>query len=199
MKTLLLLTALAVLPAFTASAAATQYKADTAATSIHWTGKKKIGSQHNGMIKLKGGSIELTGGNVTGGNFSVDMNSISNDDLKDSSYNAKLVGHLKSDDFFNADKFPTADFKLKKAVAKKSGAFTHMITGDLTIKGVTQEVTFPAKVSMGKDSVTAEAQIPVDRTKWGIKYGSENFFKNLGDKVIENNFLIDLKLQAKKL
>lgn len=200
----LLALALATLTATSAFAAKTAteatFKADTSATQIMWTGKKKIGSQHTGAVKLKEGAIVLSKDTIKSGKIAIDLNTITNEDLKDSTYNAKLVNHLKSDDFFSVEKFPVAEFTIKKVTALKGdkAGNTHLISGDFTLKGVTNELSFPAKVMISDNVLNAEAKISVDRTKWGLKYGSANFFKNLGDKVIENNFMIDLKLQAKK-
>ena len=122
------------------------------------------------------------------------MTSIVCKDLKDAEYNGKLVGHLKNDDFFATDKFPKANFVLKSA--KSTGVDTYDISGDLTIKGITKPVTFPATVKVTGKALTAVAKITVDRTLYDIKYGSGSFFDNLGDKAINNDFTLDVNMVA---
>jgi polyisoprenoid-binding protein YceI len=159
---------------------------------------KKVTGQHNGTVALKSGKVDLDGKTLKGGKFEIDMNSIVVEDLKDPTYNAKLTGHLKSDDFFGVAKFPTSTFVITsvKPVKNEKDA-THEITGDLTIKGITQPVTFPAKVEFKDGEAHAKGKAMVDRTKYNIRYGSGKFFENLGDKMISDNFEMDLDLAAK--
>jgi polyisoprenoid-binding protein YceI len=127
------------------------------------------------------------------------MASITDIDLKDAEYNKKLLNHLKSDDFFNVEKFPTAVLKIKnaKSVEGFTGP-TYEITADLTIKGKTNEVKFPAMIQTKDGKTTATANITIDRTKWDIKYGSGKFFTGLGDKVINDEFKLDVALASAK-
>jgi polyisoprenoid-binding protein YceI len=126
------------------------------------------------------------------------MTTISDEDLKSNpEYQKKLVGHLSSDDFFKVTKFPTSTFKITSVTAKSKNEVT--VKGDLTIIGNTQPIEFPAKVTTDKGTMTGEATVKLDRTKWGLKYGSGNFFKELtADKVINDDFELNLKLVAKK-
>lgn len=169
-------------------------KLDSEKSKLSWVGKKVTG-QHNGHIKLKGGEITLNGEQVAGGNFEIDMTSLVVDDLKDPGYNAKLTGHLKSDDFFAVEKHPVSTFKITqvKPAAKGDKKATHQITGDLTIKGITHPVTFPAVIKLKDGKGEATAQFKIDRTKYDIRYGSGKFFQGLGDKMIYDDFEIDLK------
>ncbi len=180
---------------------ATTYKVDAAASSVHWLGKKVTG-QHDGHVKVKSGGLQVAGNAVTGGNIVLDMTSITVDDLKDAEYNGKLVGHLKSDDFFGVEKNPTAAFKITKVEAiagAKAGEPNQKVTGDLTVKGKTNPLTFPATISVAGGKVEAQAKdVKVDRTLYDIKYGSGKFFQGLGDKVIYDDFLISFNLVAKK-
>lgn len=194
----IILSALLVLAAVSAQAADV-YKIDTKASSVAWKGSKKMGSSHNGAIAVKEGDVTVDKGQVKSANVVIDMATITNADLTDPDYNKKLVGHLSTDDFFNVAKFPTSAFKITSVapVAKSKDEVT--VKGDLTIKGVTHPIEFPAKVTVGKDSVTGTAKVKVDRTKWGLKYGSGNIFKELtADKVINDEFELDLNLVAKK-
>ncbi|MCM2322495.1 MAG: YceI family protein [Oligoflexia bacterium] len=175
---------------------------DPKASTIAWTGKKLAGS-HNGLIQLKEGKVELRKGALVGGSFVVDMSSITALDVTDPEYNAKLVGHLKADDFFGVDKFPMATFKISKvkALPAAAGQPTHEISGEMTIKGQTHPVTFPASVSVKDGKAEAKATVVLDRTRWGIKYNSGKFLdaKALGDKLIEDNFTLELKLVGQAL
>lgn len=170
---------------------------DVAASQVNWTGKKVIGS-HNGTVALKSGKIEVNGAEVTKAEFEADMTSIKVLDLTDAGSNAKLTGHLKSDDFFAVDKFPTASFKSTsvKALPAAAGKPTHEVTGDLTIKGVTKSITFPMTVVVDNNKATAAATLTVDRTLYDIRYGSGKFFQNLGDKMIDDTFKLDVKIVA---
>jgi polyisoprenoid-binding protein YceI len=176
------------------SSAGKTLTADAQKSSLVWTGKK-IGGDHTGKISLASGSLQVEKNKLVGGAFEIDMNSITNTDLTDADYNAKLVGHLKSDDFFGVEKHPKATFKITKAAPiTKAGENNYQITGDLSIKGKTETISFPAAVKVNGDAAEAVAKIVVDRTKFNVRYGSPSFFANLGDKAINNEFIIDLKL-----
>ncbi|WP_017730158.1 YceI family protein [Nafulsella turpanensis] len=186
--------------AFTTTQLAAQSKAgktlnaDTQKSSLVWTGKK-IGGEHTGNISLSSGTLQVEKNKLVGGAFEIEMNSITNTDLTDADYNAKLVGHLKSDDFFGVEKHPKATFKITKATPiAKAGENNYQITGDLTIKGKTENITFPAAVKINGNAAEAVAKIVVDRSKFDVRYGSPSFFADLGDKAIDNEFIIDLKL-----
>ncbi|RDV16516.1 YceI family protein [Pontibacter diazotrophicus] len=170
--------------------------ADTQKSSLVWAGKK-IGGEHTGKVSLASGSLQVAQNKLVGGAFDIDMNSITNTDITDADYNAKLVGHLKSDDFFGVEKHPKATFKITKAApitGAKAGANNYQITGDLTIKGKTETVSFPAAVKISGNTAEAVAKIEVDRSKFDVRYGSPSFFADLGDKAIDNEFIIDLRL-----
>lgn len=184
-----------------AGAAPVTMNVDPAASEIKWTGSKVIGSSHNGTIKLASGTVQVDGKQLVGGEFTIDMNTIDNEDLKSSPKDkAKLEGHLKSDDFFGVAKHPNATFKVTGAKENKDKkkAHTHDVTGDLTIKGITKTVTVPATIKTEKETATATASFEVDRTLFDVRFGSKNFFENLaGDRVINNNIKFDVKLVAK--
>lgn len=182
--------------AFTSPAvkkAAVTYAADVKSSKIVWVGKKVTG-EHKGNISLKSGSLLVDGKAIKSGSFEMDMNSITNTDLTDKEYNAKLIGHLKSDDFFGVATNPVAKFEITKAELKEGANYN--ITGKLTIKGITNEITFPATVTIQPKTLTATAKILVNRTKFNIKYGSGSFFDNLGDKAINDDFELNIDLVA---
>jgi polyisoprenoid-binding protein YceI len=167
------------------------YTVDVAKSSITWEGKKFAGS-HHGTVALTSGSLVFNGNKLTGGGFVADMTTIS-----DSEKNGGLEKHLKSADFFGVDKFPAANFVVKKI--EGSGASVN-VTGDLTIKGITSSITFPATLAWNADkSVTAVAEkIVVDRTKYGIQFKSKSVFANIGDNFIYDEFTLAIQLVAKK-
>jgi polyisoprenoid-binding protein YceI len=170
------------------------YKVDLAKSNTKWHAKKVTG-EHFGTINISNGSLNVDGNKITGGAFEIDMNSIKCTDITDAGYNAKLVGHLKSDDFFSVEKNPKAKFVIKKVEGKGD---SYNITGDLTIKGITNSITFPATVKTDAKGLNATAKIVLDRSKWDIRYGSKTFFPNIGDKMINDDFEIDLALAATK-
>lgn len=171
------------------------YKVDVSQTKINWLAKKVTG-QHNGTIGVKSGDLNVLDGALTGGKIIIDPATISAEDLTGEA-KGKLEGHLKSDDFFGVATNPEIVFELTKI--EPVAADSANVTGNLTIKGKTNPITFPAKVSVAADKVTASATgITVDRTLFDIRYGSGKFFKGLGDKVINDQFWLDVNLVAVK-
>ncbi|WP_367770941.1 YceI family protein [Flavobacterium sp. WC2421] len=171
----------------TVSVSAQTKKVDAAASTINWVGKKVTG-QHNGTVNLKDGALVFKGAKLVGGTFTVDMTSLTSTDLS-GEYQGKLNGHLKSEDFFGTEKFPTSTLVFKKIGAKAKNVYT--VTADLTIKGITKPVTFDIAVN-GNTATTA---FNVDRTKYDIKYGSGSIFDNLGDKAISDEFELAVALK----
>ena len=165
---------------------------DVEASSVTWLGKKVTG-QHSGSLQLKEGSVELKNQTLTGGRFVFDMTSIRVLDIKDEKWSTKLENHLKSEDFFTTAKYPQATFEITSSQALKNsppGAFNYDIKGELTIKGITHVVSFPARVDIQQDHASARGEIIVDRTRYGIQYKSGKFFESLGDKTIYDDFYI---------
>ncbi|KAA9349596.1 YceI family protein [Larkinella humicola] len=171
----------------------TTYKVDPQQSKLVWNAKKVTG-EHAGLAPVSSGSVVLDGGRLKGGSIDVNLKALTVTDLTDPDYNAKLTTHLKSDDFFSVEKHPTA--KLVITSASPSGDGNYDVVGKLTIKGITNEVKFPALVRTDKDKLTATAKVTVDRTKYDIKFRSKNFFENLGDKAIDDNFTLDVSLVA---
>lgn len=163
---------------------------DTQQSTINWLGEK-IGGQHEGNIKLKSGALEIKNEQIVSGEFTIDMNSITCTDLKNDTYNQKLVGHLKSDDFFGVANFPTAVLNITKSTKFSNNKATVM--GNITIKGKTEAISFDVVKSQGVYSVV----LKVDRSKFGVKYGSKSFFDSLGDKAIDDIFTLTIKLKTK--
>jgi polyisoprenoid-binding protein YceI len=171
----------------TVSVTAQTKKVDASKSFINWVGKKVAG-QHSGTVNLKEGSLVFKGQKLKGGTFTVDMTSLTATDLS-GEYQGKLNGHLKADDFFGTEKFPTATLVFKKIAAK--GANKYRVTGDLTIKGVTNQVTF----DLATTANSATTKLIVNRTKYGIRYGSKSFFDSIGDKAIDDEFELSVALK----
>ena len=171
------------------------YTVDTKVSTLEWLAKKVTG-QHNGTIKIASGALVINNNKIEGGEFTIDMKTIACSDLQ-GEYAGKLLGHLNGDDFFSTEKNPTATLKLKK-VTETSVAGTFEVVADLTIKGITDEIKFPAKVSVDAKQVKASADFMVNRTKFGIKYGSKSFFASIGDKAIYDEFNMKVNLVANK-
>lgn len=171
----------------------------TADSKVNWMGKKVTG-QHNGTISISKGEVYADNGNLTGGFIEIDMNSIKDLDLKDSAFNAKLVNHLKSDDFFSAAKFPFSKFEITKVTELNDADKPNVnatVTGNLTIKDITKSITFPAEIKIDNNVVKCRGDVEIDRTDWGVKYGSGKFFENLGDKMISDTFKLEFTILAK--
>ncbi|WP_373330742.1 YceI family protein [Salmonirosea aquatica] len=176
---------------------ATTYKIDTSKSELKWNGKKVTG-EHYGTIDLKEGTFTLDGTKLTGGSFVADMNTIVVQDVTDKEFNGKLTGHLKSDDFFAVEKHPTASFIVTSATPKGNG--TVDVAGNLTIKGITKPVSFPVTVTPTKDGAMVKGTLVVDRSKYDMKFRSKSFFDaaTLGDKMVYDDFTIEMDLVAKK-
>jgi polyisoprenoid-binding protein YceI len=173
-----------------------KYIANATESSIEWTGFKPTG-KHNGTINVESGVFTVNNGKIESGSFLIDMNSIVDLDIPaDDENNAKLVGHLKSADFFDVEKFPNAAFEVT-GFEEKDGK--SMLSGNLTLKEKKNNVTFPVTVNSGEDSFTMTSEVfTIDRSKWDVKYGSKSFFDNLGDKFINDDIELKIMVKANK-
>jgi len=164
-------------------------------SSVKWVGKKITG-QHAGNIGIRGGNLTFTGDVLTAGVVNVDMSSITVTDIPASDdMNGKLVGHLKSPDFFDVQKYPDAKLEITSSEKTKKGL---KVKGNLTFIGKTNPIEFDAVVTKSAKTTNLKSDVMIDRTIWGLKYGSGSFFKGLGDKAINNEFLLSVDLNAKK-
>lgn len=161
-------------------------KINTKKSSITWTGKKVTG-EHVGSLQFQDGSLTFKNKKITDGNFSVDMTTLTNTDQTGKG-KTKLEGHLKSTDFFDTEGYKTSKMVFKTVTPKPKGVYS--VTADLTIKGKTNPVKFDL-ITKGK---TATADLTIDRTKFGIQYGSGSFFDDLGDRTIYDAFDLHVKL-----
>ena len=162
---------------------------DTEKTILKWLGEKIVG-QHTGTIAIKDGWLSWDNNKILSGEFLIDMTSIKDDDA-----NARLEGHLKSDDFFGVDKF--SESKLVITGSEPFDKGTALVRGNLTIKSITNPVEFRATVQKKDEGTWFFANIVVDRSKYNVRYGSGSFFANLGDKTIYDEFKVKVNLLVK--
>ena len=175
------------------------FTVDKSQTKLEWYASKVTG-KHNGTINLLSGYIANTHGSLAG-SFEIDMNSIANTDIESPKMKAKLESHLKSEDFFNVTKYPKAKFvitSVKMLSSPGANGATHKITGNLTIKDKTNEISFDALVIMAADKMVCTGSAIVDRSKFDVRYGSKTFFENIGDKMIDDEFTLKFSVVAVK-
>ncbi|MBH48721.1 MAG: lipid-binding protein [Halobacteriovorax sp.] len=175
---------------------AADYSFNSDQSKLEWEGKKVSGA-HQGTVSLKSGTVQLEKGALTGGEVVVNLEKMTVTDLQ-GEWADKLVGHLKSDDFFSVKDHPNVSFKINSVKKLKGDQFS--VSGPLTIKGKTSEQSFNVSVKESAKEVNIVGEINIDRTTYNIKYGSGKFYdpKTLGDKMIDDKFTIKLNLVAKK-
>ena len=173
-----------------------QFNADTEASVLNWKGFKPTG-EHYGTVNIKNGFFTVKDKQIVSGEFEIDMTSIVDLDMDaDSEYNAKLVNHLKSEDFFSVEKYPVAAFKISKTEAKGDKT---LITGGLSIKGKSHSVSFLASVKNEGEKLYVKSEtFKIDRSKWDVKYQSKSFFADLGDKFIYDDIELSFEVTAKQ-
>ena len=178
----------------------TTYEVGT--SSIAWRGFKSfvVNDEHVGNIGISDGSFEVSDGKVVGGSVVIDMNSIENTDIEDEGKRGYLVGHLKSQDFFFVDSFPTAQFEIVNVKETEGGATNSIVVGNLTIRGITHSIEFPANVTVGDASVSFSAPtFGIDRTKWDVKYHDKDdasIAESLKEKLIDHTIELNFDLNA---
>jgi polyisoprenoid-binding protein YceI len=176
-----------------------RYRVDPAASLIRWTGRNLF-NHHAGRVGLGSGEVELLDGVLHHAKFTVDLGTIVCEDLTNPDVHAVLIRHLRSSDFFDADAHPFARFeaeRLDPIEGASEGTPNYRLTGDFTLRGTTQEITFPAVIAaVDADHLTAQAQLEIDRTRWGSHYGSGKFFAYLGQHVVNDHIALHLKIQA---
>ena len=163
---------------------------------VNWKGMHVMGGKgHQGYIKPLTGNLAFdANGTIAGGYFELDMNTITITDKKDTSSDNGLVSHLKDPDFFDVKKYPKGTFQLTKAV-KVSGDSSYYITGQLTLRAITQEIHFPATIVKNGEAIVATASLTIDRTKWGITYNSGSLFGIVKDELLEDMIPVSLVLR----
>lgn len=164
------------------------FSVTTENSELVWTGSKVTG-KHFGNISISDGSVLLEDGNLVAGKFTVDMTSLSVTDIEDEETNGQLKGHLLSADFFDVENYNDATLSVR-------GSEGNVVNGDLTIKGITNPVSFPVTLVENEDGTAVlSGTLTVDRTLYEIKYGSASFFDNLADKAISNEFTLDFTIK----
>lgn len=175
------------------------YQVVSAESGMNWQGQKTVLTEwiDTGTIGIKDGAVELQNGLITKANLTIDMATIAPNKTGMNGKFDMLAKHLKSADFFDAEKFPTSTFVMTKAT-KTDNLHEYLIDGNLTIKGKTLPASITALVFEESGVVKATGSVTLDRSKWDVRYGSGKFFQNLGDKAINDNFLVGFSLVAKK-
>jgi polyisoprenoid-binding protein YceI len=175
------------------------YEVSPSESRVEWTAGKPgiIGYVHHGTFPVADGEI-VVGDNTASGSFALDMTGLRVTSLGGgkAGRESQLEGHLKTGDFFDVDEYPTAMFEISSVTAAPAGGFT--ITGDLTIKGTTEEVSFPAHIVEENGKLMANAEFTIDRTRWDVTFGSANFFEDLAENAIGDEVTITLSLVANK-
>ena len=167
-----------------------KYNVSLEDSSIEWQGFKPTGS-HKGTINLTSGTFTTHEGKIQSGSFVIDMSTI-----KESEGSARLEGHLKSPDFFDVEKYPSASFEIT-GLEEKDG--NTMLSGNLTLKDITNTVTFPVTVSNEADVLSVSSEVfTIDRSKWNVRYGSKSFFDDLKDKFINDDIELKITVKANK-
>ena len=165
---------------------------DTKESVVSWKGSNTFGP-HTGYVYISKGQLMIENSRLTGGTVEVDMNTIEDENHgRDNG----LIDHLKDPDFFDVKKFPFSSIAITRVAS--INAEDKEITGNLTIKGITHPVSFPAKIEVKDGVVKATGKLVIDRTKWGVRYGSGKFFDNLKDKTISDDIEFNIKIVAKK-
>ena len=172
------------------------YTTDNKKSNVKWTGSKVIGDSHYGNISISKGTIMMDHGKLVAANFVIDMKSMTCTDIESEKYNQKLIDHLKNDDFFDVEKFPTAEFTM--ITSKKIAEGKHSVTGELSVKNFKDIVKREVDVTERNNTLSASGKFNFDRTKFDVIYGSGTFFDNLGDKAINNEVSIQFNIVANK-
>jgi polyisoprenoid-binding protein YceI len=194
MKTIKKLTAIAfILFGMVAYTNAQSFVVSKDQSIVKWNGKK-VGGEHYGTIKFSSGTLQVSNGQVNTGVFEMDMTSIVCEDITNEGTNQRLVNHLKSDDFFSVESHPTS--RMTITGVKKTSGNDYEFSGNLTIKGITNPITFKATTEVSGSTLRASGVMVVDRAKYDIKFRSGSFFQNLGDNLIYDDFTLDFSLVA---
>lgn len=172
------------------------FVADTKKSSLKWTGSKIVGSSHYGNISIDKGALMMDHGKLVAANFTIDMQTITCTDIENKKSNEKLVSHLNNEDFFDVEKYPTAE--LKMITSRKISDGKHNVAAEITIKGYKSVINFELETSERNGTITANGKFVFDRTKFNVVYASGTLFPNLGDKIISNDVTIEFNIVANK-
>ena len=174
--------------------AKTKYNINTVVSNVSWLGSSAI-SKHTGNVEVKNGTI-FKNGELFEGEITIDMNTLTNSDIKNKSKADDLINHLKSAEFFEVNKYPEAKIKIVKTDLTSKNVYN--VKANVTVKGINENVSFPVKINLTKGELSAKGTLTLDRTKFGIKYKSGKFFENLKDKIIHDDFTINFEIRARE-
>lgn len=179
------------------------YGVDLEKSVLRWKGKKLVGYSHEGILKLSKAELVLEDAKIINGFFVVNMNSLLDSDAIKDPKQMDLTNHLKAEDFFDVKKYPVSTIKITGMTPIKdnpdAGEMNHILTGELTIKGITNKVGFPVAISVINNSFEMKGTLVFNRSKWNIKYGSGSFFDGLGDEMISDDIEVKIFVQAKTI
>ncbi|WP_046757367.1 YceI family protein [Kordia jejudonensis] len=181
----------------TTTSEAVKYKVDTANTTVTWKGSKVIGGSHNGTMDVSSGTFAMKDGALESGNFIIDISSLKVLDIPaEDEGNGKLKGHLLSGDFFDAEQHGSAAFSVT-GVSEQDGKT--MIEGNLTLKGVKKNISFPATVSQNGDTAMIKSEVfTINRADFGMTYGSSSLADTVKDRAISDDVELSVSLTATK-
>ncbi|MEI9919919.1 MAG: YceI family protein [Bacteroidota bacterium] len=173
-----------------------RYALDKKESIVIWKGSMQFvpANAHVGNVYVSQGQLIFDKDRLVGGAIEIDMNTIT-DPVHGSDND--LIRHMKSPDFFDAAKFPISTFTITRVASTKDEKIN--VTGDLTIKGITHEVTFPASIKVKDGIANAEGKLIFDRTKWDVRYNSAKFFSSLADETISDDIELSVKIVARKI
>lgn len=191
MKKHILLTLVSIIGLYI-STAQDKISIDLKNSTVNWIGEKVTGT-HSGSIQLKEAYFIIKNNQINGGDFKIDMHSITCTDIENPSYAAKLENHLKNDDFFAVDRYPESILEITDVLFD---GISYMVKADITIRGIKREISFPTQFHNEKGVFSANARIKINRTAHDIKYGSGSFFDDLGDRMIYDDFIIEVELKS---
>jgi len=173
------------------------YPIDTKESCVQWTGKNLINS-HSGEIAIESGHLEIQGGNLVDLELIIDFKSITCSDITNTEVHDTLIQHLESDDFFYTDRFPTGKFQLTGSDTQGSlndGSLNLQVEGDLSMRGQTKAISLQATAGVTDDlRPVAQASTSIDRTHWGMRYGSGKFFSRLAGHLVNDHIDLQLKI-----
>lgn len=172
-----------------------KYEIQKESSTVNWTGKKVLGL-HTGTISVAKGSIDVDNEKVSGGEVVIDMTSLTVTDISDKKVHQEFRDHLWNDDFFSIAEFSTSHLKIVQGTLTGKNEYT--LSGLLTIKDITQPISFTGKIEILSDYLYSTGELAIDRTLYNIRYGSGKFIDNMGDKLIHDEFVLQFKLIAQK-
>lgn len=179
------------------------YQVETAESVIRWTGRNLF-NHHSGTVRLAGGEIRVRQGQLAGARFTIDMDSIANEDIADSGMNAMLLAHLRTTDFFDTEHYPTAEFVADTAEQIHSctdGTPNYHLRGTFTLRGISHPLEFPVLIAAKDDArhLTGQGVLTLDRTAYGSQYGSGKFFRFLGPHIVNDHIHLHVKIHAERV